>query len=79
MSSRKQDSQEHVVVQRIILKYLYYAALRAMTDLEGESTVMLFGIFIQLFKFCGAMIVHSPNNFLIAPPMCRLILYSTTL
>ena len=42
-------------------------ALRAMTGSEGESAVMLFGIFMQILKFCGALIVHSPNNFLIAP------------
>ena len=55
------------------------AALRAMTGSEGESAVMLFGIFLQLLKFCGAWIVHSPNNFLIAPPMCGLSIYSTIL
>ena len=31
------------------------AALRAMTGSEGESAVMLFGIFVQILKFCGAL------------------------
>ena len=36
------------------LSNLDCAALRAMTGLEGDSTVMLFGIFMQILKFCGA-------------------------
>ena len=32
------------------------AALRAMTGSEGESSVKLFGIFIQLLKLCGAIL-----------------------
>jgi hypothetical protein len=47
------------------------AALRAMIGPEGESAVMLFWIFIRPLKFCGALIVHSPNNFLIAPLVMR--------
>jgi len=31
------------------------AALRAMTGLEGESAVMLFVVFTQLLKLCGAI------------------------
>ena len=31
------------------------AALRAMTGPEEESAVMLFDIFIQLLKLCGAI------------------------
>ena len=31
------------------------SALRAMTGAERESAVMLFGVFIQLLKFCGAI------------------------
>jgi hypothetical protein len=34
---------------------LVCAALLAMTGLEGESTVMVFGIFMQLLKPCGAI------------------------
>jgi hypothetical protein len=37
------------------LSNLDCAALRAMTGSEGESAVMLFGIFIQLLKFCGSI------------------------
>ncbi|MEI6141373.1 MAG: hypothetical protein WCP85_19035 [Mariniphaga sp.] len=32
-----------------------FAALRAMTGLEGESAVILFGFFMQLLKLCGAI------------------------
>jgi len=79
MSSGKKDSQEHVVVQRIIFKYLYYAAFRAMTGSKWDLAVMLFGIFPQLLKFCGALIVHSTNNFLIAPLVDGLSIYPTIL
>ncbi|MEI6138456.1 MAG: hypothetical protein WCP85_04290 [Mariniphaga sp.] len=41
------------------LSNLDCAALRAMTGPEGESAVMLFGIFIQLLKLCGA--IHDFN------------------
>ena len=79
MSSGKQDSQEHVDEQWINFKYLYYAAFRAMTGSKWDLAVMLFGIFIQLLKLCGAMIVSSPNNFLIAPLVDGLSVYSTIL
>ena len=34
---------------------LDYAAIWAMTGLEGESAVMLFGTIMQLLKLCGAI------------------------
>jgi hypothetical protein len=37
------------------LSNLDCAALRAMTVPEGESAVILFGIFIQLLEDCGAI------------------------
>ena len=37
------------------VSYLDRAALRAMTGPKGESAVILFGIFIQLLKPCGAI------------------------
>ena len=43
-------------VQMIIIQILSNFALRAMTGHEGESAVMLFGIFIQLLKLCGAIL-----------------------
>ncbi len=36
-------------------KKLRCSALRAMTDPKGERAVILFGIFIQLLKLCGAI------------------------
>jgi len=30
-------------------------ALRAMTGLKGESAIMLFVVFLQLLKLCGAI------------------------
>jgi hypothetical protein len=38
------------------LSNLDCVALRAMTDTEDESVVMLIGIFTQLFKLCGAIL-----------------------
>ena len=53
------------------------AALCALTGPEWERAVMLFGIFMQLLKLCGALIVRSPNNFLMVPLGDRLIIYPT--
>ncbi len=47
--------QEQVVVQKILLQILFCSALRAMTGPEVESAVILFGIFIQPLKLCGAL------------------------
>jgi len=44
-----------VSVQMIGIKKEFSAALRAMTGPEGESAVILFGIFIQLLEDCGAI------------------------
>ena len=73
------DGSEQVVVQEIIFQILSSAALREMTGPEGESAVMLFGIFKQLLKFCDALIIHSFNIFLIAPLVHGLSIFSTTL
>ena len=43
------------VEQVIVFQILSSSALRAMTGPEWESAVMLFGFFIQLLKFCGAI------------------------
>jgi hypothetical protein len=37
------------------LSNLDCAALRAMTGLEGESAVTLFGLFMQFLVLCGAI------------------------
>ena len=60
-----------------------------MTGPEGESAIMLFVVFLQLLKLCGAIhnfghpftfvLLHALNNFLIAPLALVLIVYSTIL
>ena len=42
-------------VHVIIFRNLDSAALRAMTGRKGESAIMLFLVFLQLLKFCGAI------------------------
>jgi hypothetical protein len=68
-------------VQVINIQILFGATLRAMTRHKEESTVMLFVVIMQLLLlcgairifvhhlalFCGAWIIHSLNDLLIAP------------
>jgi hypothetical protein len=76
MDSRKSGQAGTSCRATNYLSNLNCAPLRSMTGSEGESAVMLFGIFMQLLKFCGALIVHSPNNFQIAPLVDGLIFYN---
>ena len=39
---------------------MFYVANLAMTGHEGESAVMLFVVFIQLLKLCGA--IHNLDH-----------------
>ena len=47
-------------VQVIIFQNLDCAALRAMTSLKCESAIMLFVVFLQLLKLCGA--IHNYDH-----------------